>query len=374
MPISKIPLTKIIYNNKETTDHLNSSFSDIIKPKTKIDTKKFFDIYSSLFYKIPKKGENSHHTLIQQSGEYIDNYKSTLSDKILALNRKIDSLFNTLSKKQSQVVEEDIFYPNNTFIKFKNNAASLPIWIMQNGAKREITNGDTLLSIKKATGHNHDTLIDDIVQKLDLNTLSNITKGPDISSDEDINLFNFITSEDDLDLLDLVDHTTSFVTCIEGKQDDLYDFYNPPNSDGWQINGYSPNEGKNRPRKDYLEGSPMNGGCIIRKYGIGLNTVGEIYQSTRRIYPGETIKIWYRNNPIIDGQTIQNYKHLHDVKGFVKEVRKTTGTRELTDDEFRKDEFGRVFSNLTPHQHHLDDVNGDTRVYFYDIPQETDTY
>tara|TARA_R110002012_G_scaffold311728_2_gene521443 strand:- start:343 stop:1455 length:1113 start_codon:yes stop_codon:yes gene_type:complete len=370
MPISKIPLTKIIYNNKETTDHLDSSFSDIIKTKPKIDTNKFFNIYSSLFYKIPKLGENSHHTLIEQSGEYVDNYKDTLSDQILSLNRKIDSLFNTLSKKQSEITEEDIFYPNNTFIKYKNNASTLPIWIMQNGAKREITNGDTLLSIKKAIGHSHDMLIDDIVQKLDLNTLSNITKGPDISSDEDINLFNFITSEDDLDLLDLVDYTTSLVTCIEGKQDDLYDLYKPPNSDGWQINGYSPNEGQNKPRKDYLSG----GGCVIRKYSIGLNTSGEIYQSSRRIYPGETIKIWYRKNPIINGQTVQNGGYLHNVKGFVKEVRKTDGPRDLTELEFRKDEHGRVFSNLIPHLNHLDDINGSTRVYFYDVPQETDTY
>jgi hypothetical protein len=318
MPISKISLNKKVYNNKETIDHLNSSFSDIIKSIPNIDDKKFFQIYKDLFYKIPKTGEKSHQTLIEQSEDYINNYKDHFSDEITKLNDQIEVLYDTLSRKQSPTIEEDIFYPNNTFIKYKNNASTLPVWIMQNGAKREITNGDTLLSIKKAIGHDHDQLMDDIVQKLDLNTLTNIKKGPDISSDEDINLFNFVTSDDSLTLLDLIDYTSAKVECIEGKQDDLYDLVKPPNSDGWQINGYSPNEGQNRPRKGYLDESPMNGGCIVRYYGIGLNDAGEIYQRTARIYPGEAKKLYYRNNPIIDGQTVNNSGRLHNVVGFVK--------------------------------------------------------
>ena len=118
----------------------------------------------------------------------------------------------------------------------------------------------------------------------------------------------------------------------------------------------------------------MKGGCIIRRYAIGLNSEGEIYESTRRIYPGETIKIWYRNNPEIGGQTITNNKKLHDVVGFVKEVRKTSGNTSLSSAEYSKDEFGGTISNLIPHLDHLDDINGDTRVRFYDVPQETDTY
>ena len=120
---------------------------------------------------------------------------------------------------------------------------------------------------------------------------------------------------------------------------------------------------------------PNNGlGCRIEKYSIGLNEAGEVYQSSRRIYPGETIKIWYRNNPIVDSQTINNNKELHGVIGFIKEVRKTSGNRPLTTEEYRKDNYGRIFSNLTPHINHLDDVNGDTRVLFYDVPKENDIY
>ena len=370
MSDTKIPLSKQIYSNKETIDFVDSSFSDIIKSKPKLNTKKFFSLYKDLFYKVPKKGQNSHTTLINKSQEYLDDYKDIYADEILQLNDEIERLNGILSNKQSYVKEENIFYPDMTFLKYENDTNPLPVWIMQNGAKRKITNGDTLGSIKKALGHNYDTPTEDIVQKLDLDALSEIPSGPEISSDEDLNLFNFITSIVDLSLAGLIDYTTSLVTCIEGKKDELYDYFKSPSAEGWQINGYSPNEGHNRPRKDYLDG----GGCKIYKYGIELNEAGEIYESSRTIYPGETIKVWYRKNPIVNEQEVTNGGKLHNVKGFVREVRKTTGTTELSSEEFRRDEYGRRFSNLQPHQNHLDDVHGNTRVYFYDVPQETDTY
>ena len=315
-----ISLIKKIYNNKELSDSLKGDFSDIIKSKPKINTKKFFEGYKKQFYKIKKEGKLSHTTLINQSQDYLDDYKDIYADRILRFNDRIEILSEILINKESDIQEENPFYPDNTLIKFENNANPLPIWIMQKAAKREITNTDTLSSIKKALGHDYDTPTNDITQLVDLNTLTEIPSGPIISTDNDLNKFNFITSEDDFSLGDFIDYTTSEVTCIEGKQDDLYDWLNPINSDGWQINGLGNGEGRNRPRKDYLEGSPTNGGCYIRKYSIGLNEAGAIEETSRRIYPGETIKVWYRNNPTIDGQTVQNWSLLHDVKGFVKQV------------------------------------------------------
>lgn len=369
-----ISLTKKIYNNKESADSLQGDFSDIIISKPKINTKKFFEGYKKHFYKIPKEGQLSHTTLINQSQEYLDDYKDPNADTILRLNEEIENLSDILIKKESQIEEEHPFYPNNTILKFENNTNPLPVWIMQNGAKREITNGDVLSSIKKSIGYEYDTPTNDIAQLIDLNTLGEIPSlEPKINVDNDINKFNFITSTSNFNLGDFVEYTTSEVTCIEGKQDDLYDWYNPINTDGWQINGLGNGEGRNRPRKDYLDDEPNNGGCIIRKYSIGLNE-GNVVESTRRIYPGETIKVWYRKNPIVNGQTVQNGGKLHDVKGFVKEVRKTSGPLKLTEEEYRKDEYGRIFSNLSPHLDHLDDINGQTRVMFYDVPTENDNY
>jgi hypothetical protein len=370
----KLPLNKTIYNNKETIDLLNSSFSDIIKSKPRISTKQFFEAYKDLFYNIPKEGNRSHHDLINQSQDYLNDYKDEFADQILQLNDTIERLDATLANKQAVIKSEDPFYPNNTLLKFENEANPLPVYIMQNAGKRKITNGDTLQTIKKALGHSYDTPTDELCQKLDLNTLNAIPSLlPDISSDEDLNLFDFSTSTDNMSLLDVIDHTTSLVTCIEGKQDDLFDLYKPINSPGWQINGMGWQEGQNRPRKDYL-GENNSLGCRIEKYNINLSN-GEITSSSRRIYPGETIKIWYRNNPVINGQQINNFNKLHNVTGFIKEVRKTHSTRELLSEEYSIDEFGRVISNLTPHSgHYLSDINGEIRVQFYDIPQKDDIY
>ena len=46
----------------------------------------------------------------------------------------------------------------------------------------------------------------------------------------------------------------------------------------------------------------------------------------------------------------------------------------LTEEEYRKDEFNRVFSNLEVQEGYLKDINGEMRVTFYDIPQQNDEY
>ena len=359
-----ISLRKKIYNNKEATDSLKGEFSDIIKSKPKINTKKFFEGYKNHFYKIPKEGQLSHTTLINQSQEYLDDYKDIHEDKILQLNDEIERLNELLSNKQSYIQEEHFFYPDKTLLKYENNANLLPVWVMQKAAKREIKSEAILRTIIKAFGHKHDTPLEAIVQKVDIGTLTDITEGPLIATDSDLNKFKFVTSDITYTLRDLVDYTVSEVTCIEGKQDDLYDLYKPINSDGWQINGLSHGEGKNRPRKAYLEG----GGCEIRKFGIELNEAGEIYSSTERIYPGETKKIWYRNDPT-DPTRI-----MISVKGFIREVIEVNGTLKLTEEEYRKDELGRIFSNLSPGTQGLISVGGSTRVKFWDVPQQHDQY
>ena len=48
-----IKLNKKAYNNKQTSDIVNSSFSELVKSKDKISIQKSFDTYHELFYNIP---------------------------------------------------------------------------------------------------------------------------------------------------------------------------------------------------------------------------------------------------------------------------------------------------------------------------------
>ena len=62
------------------------------------------------------------------------------------------------------------------------------------------------------------------------------------------------------------------------------------------------------------------------------------------------------------------------VKGFIREVIEVNGTLKLTEEEYRKDELGRIFSNLSPGTQGLISVGGSTRGKFWDVPQQHDQY
>ena len=55
-----ISLNKRVYKNKQTTDFINTSFSELIKSNPNYTIPKFFEVYENLFYDIPKEGEKSH--------------------------------------------------------------------------------------------------------------------------------------------------------------------------------------------------------------------------------------------------------------------------------------------------------------------------
>ena len=85
-----ISLNKKVYKNKQTTDFINTSFSELIKSNPNYTIPKFFEVYENLFYDIPKKGEKSHNSLIVQSQEYINDYmrRQTLIPCFLNLMNK----------------------------------------------------------------------------------------------------------------------------------------------------------------------------------------------------------------------------------------------------------------------------------------------
>ena len=145
-----INLNKRVYNNKRSTDLLNTSFSELIKSNPNYTIPKFFEVYNNLFYNIPKKGEKSHHSLIEQSQEYINNYVDPLDltlERLLELLEKKDEEFNL---KENPEPKEHIFYPNGTFLRtyganteiVEGVPQALPIWVMQEGMKREFKSYD----------------------------------------------------------------------------------------------------------------------------------------------------------------------------------------------------------------------------------------
>ena len=120
------------YAAKSLRDSINTNFSEFVKPPIDEDIEQFFQIYKEIFYDIPKRGEQSHTKLIEDSKDYVENYvdpKDTtitiLSNKIEALQEQIQDEFQTQSHP---------FYSDGSIL----HVGSTYIGIMQNGRRRRI--------------------------------------------------------------------------------------------------------------------------------------------------------------------------------------------------------------------------------------------
>ena len=95
-------LTKKTYLTTEADKLIDRSFSEISKKQTNITVSSFFRMYKEIFYRIPRKGINSHTTLYNDSGLYIENPQTNTKVKIEKLNKRILELNNKLSKLEHQ--------------------------------------------------------------------------------------------------------------------------------------------------------------------------------------------------------------------------------------------------------------------------------
>lgn len=96
--VKNTPLIKTVYSQESNTVGAPVAFTFFKEQEqsTGIDTpptvEEFFKYYQTLFYEIPKQGENSHSTLVTQSQEYIGPVEDTTYDALIA---EIDNLRKT---------------------------------------------------------------------------------------------------------------------------------------------------------------------------------------------------------------------------------------------------------------------------------------
>ena len=284
-----ISLNKKVYKNKQTTDFINTSFSELIKSNPNYTIPKFFEVYENLFYDIPKEGEKSHNSLIIQSQEYINDYvdpKDSIIDKLLL---KLEIKDEELNLKENPEPKENLFYPNGTFLRTHGWNAEvvegvpqgLPIWVMHEGLKREFKSYDVYKIVKRALGFTnmaYDTdkqelLGDkdtDIVERVHTTDLNNIPTGKDITSDTDLNVPPGPDREIDTSLANILDYFAVDVTCLE---------------DG-PIEGFQQGV-------SYISGRDD---CLVRFW-----TLDGTRTTSRAIDKGETERIyWRKDNPSFD--------------------------------------------------------------------------
>ncbi len=105
----KVNLNKDVFAKQQYENVIDTSFSQLIPPPSSIPeenlptVEEFFQDYDSLFFQIPKTGENSHETLIVSSTDYIG--FQPLNDEITALTEEITSLRTQLLESRQQLVD-----------------------------------------------------------------------------------------------------------------------------------------------------------------------------------------------------------------------------------------------------------------------------
>jgi len=105
----KVNLNKEVFDKTQYEQVIDTSFSQLVPPTSSIPeetlptVEEFFQDYDSLFFQIPKTGDNSHETLIVSSTDYIG--YQPLNDEIIALTEEITSLREQLLEARQQLAD-----------------------------------------------------------------------------------------------------------------------------------------------------------------------------------------------------------------------------------------------------------------------------
>jgi TolA-binding protein len=91
-------LTKKTYLSTEADKLIDRKFNELGKKRNAMNVSSFFQAYKEIFFRIPKKGTNSHTTLYQESGQFIENPESSNSQKIKRLNKQLKELQSKVSE------------------------------------------------------------------------------------------------------------------------------------------------------------------------------------------------------------------------------------------------------------------------------------
>jgi len=185
MALENIKLNKKVYDKSSAGDLIDRSFSEILNSKDFISNSnvsdninKLFNLYSELFYDIPKSGSQSHTTFFEQSRDYIGSYIDSKDEEIQSLIDKIIELEEKLNN-QDELDEEHPFYRNGTIIV--DREANWNIYYMDNATRRKLDgdlNSQVFKDLKTALGFKDDVNWKDCVTLVSPEVISQLKPGP----------------------------------------------------------------------------------------------------------------------------------------------------------------------------------------------------
>jgi len=92
-----ITFTRTIYSKGEFNNKTNTSFNELNSTNLPIEIDQFFNFYNEIFFDIPREGENSHTTLMENSLDYIGSYNNPFQGIVDNLETQISELQQTIN-------------------------------------------------------------------------------------------------------------------------------------------------------------------------------------------------------------------------------------------------------------------------------------
>ena len=182
--MTNLKLNKKLYGAKAAGNIVDKSFSELFKTKEPINIDRLFKIYNEVFYDIPKLGEKSHTTFIQQSLDYNRDYIDPKDVEIDALIDRIEVLEEELANDNDQ---EHPFFSNGSFVSSDLNGA---VYLMEDGRRRSIQGWDLVHSLLIIMGKGGQSNEEKFIM-LQPTTIEGIPRGPNIESEMDLNNYDY---------------------------------------------------------------------------------------------------------------------------------------------------------------------------------------
>ena len=179
-----IHIEKKLYGAQSMKNIIDRSFSELSKPKKTKNVKQLFEMYREVFYEIPKKGTESHTTLMQDSLNFLQDYIDpkdeqieSLQDEIIELLQKIEDLENP---------EEHAYFKNGQVLA-KGSGGTF--YYMDKGKKRNIVGGrpgEVWKGLKASLGYNpdDDDFEKNIVIRVPRKIIEGIPSGPTLDMED----------------------------------------------------------------------------------------------------------------------------------------------------------------------------------------------
>lgn len=133
-----IKLDREVFSRTSFNSIVDNSFEELQKKEDTFSITQFFQLYNSLFFDIPKLGNESHIALISKSREYVKgfNLSDPKDETINNLNEEIARLERELLlANSSQTEPEHPFFKNGTIV---SKGAGGDYYYMDKGFKRQI--------------------------------------------------------------------------------------------------------------------------------------------------------------------------------------------------------------------------------------------